>query len=540
MAFQEMIETVSFGRTVPKMNSCLGLFISSDHMFLAESSLEEGRTRISHLVRIPIPAEPQAKETKTAGSLNTDFLSDSERIVNLLKKPLSEMAWGSKFVVVTLSQHFGILRYFSMPGIDRRFWKTAVPAEAKKYIPIPFSTLDNDFQLAPLPPGPDKRPRLGVLFGVTPSKNMASIRQSLESLVGVELAPVSVERLWDGLSPSPDPYAQVHFDGGEVRILISELGIPVFYRDVFLGKDAAPSDIRKVDLGGCIDFTRKQLGSKGPSKIRVSGQIPQIDAWRSAFAQEIGLEVAAMDIDKPLGLKTGQWGGYAALGASLRHQTSTRLQLDLSGVARITEEDRRAAWTIFKITGIASLLLLALGGARLVMANLAQTRLSKMLSTTAVLEEFSGKQKEEIETSISRMRDRVNFLASITTRDISLTQLMKIVSETIPDPVWVTNLNFSSPISISDLKAPRTLNLSGNVIGPSPAAEQDLAFRFTESLRKDPVFSKAFLSIEPTIENKTSSPEEESDGGFPDPSAAEANLEKRTHFVIFCSNEVRR
>jgi hypothetical protein len=38
--------------------------------------------------------------------------------------------------MVTLSHHLGLLRYFAMPAIDRRFWKTSVPLEAKKYIPI--------------------------------------------------------------------------------------------------------------------------------------------------------------------------------------------------------------------------------------------------------------------------------------------------------------------------------------------------------------------------------------------------------------------
>ena len=451
---------------------------------------------------------------------------------------MADVRWGSKFVMVTLSHHFGILRYFILPSIDRRFWKTAIPAEAKKYIPINFATLVNDFQLIPVPPGPDKRPKLGALFGVTPRKNLDSIRELVSKLglqlVGVELAPVSTERLWDSIERTSSPYAHVHFDEGDVRILVSDGGLPIFYRETFLSPNATAAEIRKIDLSGCIDFTKKQLGSKGPEKIRMSGQIADIAGWQAAFAQETGLKAGVMETDKLLGLKGGRWGGYAAIGAAQRHLAPTPLTLDLSGVGRVSEDDRRAAMAIFKLSAALTAVFLAIGGYRYAMLASKEGDLSRLKRTVSVLEDFEGKRAEDIETTIKQMREKVSSFGSITAKQVPLTHLLQAVAESIPDPAWITDMNYSNPITVGEQQNSRSLTLTGNVIAPSPAVEQDLAFRFAENLRKSEIFSKAFKSIDPSV-HKNEAGEE---GGNPvmDPSEADAKLELRTQFIIGCSN----
>ncbi|MDE2291701.1 MAG: hypothetical protein KGL53_06430, partial [Elusimicrobia bacterium] len=292
----DSIEQLSFGRSMPHMDSCLGIFLSPDAIYLSEVKVEKGRPQVLHLLRLPMPGGG-GRQTKTAATLSGDFLQDPDKVAAVLQKALSEGSWKSKNVMVTLSSEFGILRYFVMPAIDRRFWRSAVPVEAKKYIPIPFQTLASDNQVFVLPPGPDRKPRLGALFGVTQRKSLESLRTMLAklglTLVGTEVAPVSVERLWDVLAPdtAASSYAQVHFDGGHARILVSDKGVPVFYREAVLGDDATVMDRRKVDLVGCVDFARKQLGLIEPRSIRVSGQIADMKAWQDAFAQDMGQPV---------------------------------------------------------------------------------------------------------------------------------------------------------------------------------------------------------------------------------------------------------
>ena len=545
MGLSDMVEQLSFGNSIPKMSSCLGLFFSPETVFVAEVELGGGKPRVRHLIRLPIPAAPASKETKTAGSLNTDFLADTDRIAGILKKAMDEVKWGSKHVIVSFSHHFSILRYFTLPSIDRRFWKTAIPAEAKKYIPIPFNTLSQDYQVFPAPMGADKRPRLGVLFGVTPQKNMESLKAltaKLElTLLGTELAPVSVERLWDLVEPSPS-YAQVHFDGGDVRILISEEGKPIFFRELFMGEGASSADLRKVDLRGSIDYTKKQLGSKGPGKLRLSGQIPDLESWRAAFSQDLGTQAAVLEVAKALGLKAGHWGAYVAVGGALRHLAPTPLTLDLSGVGRISDEDRRAALTIFVLSAVAAGALLLVGGSRYARVNMAQSKLSAIRHQEGVLDEFRGKTKDEIEATISRMRDKVNSFGSFTVRQMPLARILQAVAETIPDAVWITDMNYSNQINLTEKKNPRVLSIGGNAFAPSAAAEQDLAYRFADTLRGHKQISAAFPSVDTAVDKKEAEAGAAADAqkGAPkvveEDEGAESALEKRTHFTLRCAS----
>ncbi|MFA6029048.1 MAG: hypothetical protein WC969_04240 [Elusimicrobiota bacterium] len=538
MELNEIVEQLSFGKSVPKMDSCLGLFLSPEVLYLTEVSCS-GKPQVLHLLRIPVPAGPAAKETRTGGSLNTDFLADADRVAGLLKKAMDETKWGSKHVIVTLSHHFGILRYFTLPAIDRRFWKTAIPAEAKKYIPIPFTTLAHDFQSVPLAPGPDKRARLGSLFGVAPRKNMDAILSIVGklglTLVGVELAPISVERLWDVLEGGGTPYAQAHFDGGEIRVLVSDGKLPILYREAFLARDATVDEIRKVDLGGCVDFTKKQLGAASPARVRLSGQIADMPAWKAAFEQELGMPMSMQDTPKLLGLKSGQWGGYAAIGGALRHLVNTPLVLDLSGVGRVSDEDRRAAMAIFKLTAIVAGIFLFFGAYRYSIVSMKSSQLAKLRRQVAVLEEFKGRTKEQIEAEIEGMRTKVNSFGSVTARQVPLTRVLQAVAESVPDAVWIANITYANAITMGEKRSPRTFNLSGNAMAASPAAEQDLAFRFADTLRKNPVFVEAFPSIDPAVDKGGASLED--DAAALDPASSEAAQEKRTHFTIQCSNE---
>ncbi|MEE8425252.1 MAG: hypothetical protein V3S11_05465 [Elusimicrobiota bacterium] len=510
MAFEESLEQLSFGRSIPRIDSCIGLYLSPEVLFLAEIKMRGNLPQVLHLVRLPVPgaAEGGVKTTRTVGTLNTEFLDDQEKIQTVIKKAMTDIRWGSKHVMVTLSHHFGILRYFAMPAIDRRFWKTAVPAEAKKYVPIPFETLNYDYQVQDVGVGLDKKARIGALFGVSHKKNLANIHRLAKSVglsvIGTELAPCSVERLWDtAFPPNGDPYAQVHFDGGHIRILISDGSVPIFFREVFLPNDATVLDRRKVDLAGCIDFTRKQIGSTGPKHVRISGRIGEMENWQKAFAQDLGCEVLIQETDKRLGLKGGLWGGYAAVGTALRHLAPTPLNLDLSTVGKISDEDRRAAGTILTIAAIIAGILLLIGGIRFTQAELQSRRLASMKSNTLIFEAFSGKTAYEIETMMSEMKTKSLAFGSLMGQRVSLTRVFEVLAELIPESAWVSQISYANPTMTGARGKARNILISGRVIDQSRAQEQDTAYRFADKLRKDKDFAKAFKSIEMEVKAPT-------------------------------------
>lgn len=535
MDLAENIEQLSFGRSLPRLNSCLGLFLSPDMMYLAEVGVESGKPKVLHLLRLPIPGvEAGGSMTRTAGTLNTDFLKDNKEVLQILQKAMSQVSWTSKHVMVTLSHHFGILRYFTLPAIERRFWRTAVPVEAKKYIPIPFAQLENDFQVRQLAPGPDKRPRIGSLFAVSHKETLAGLRQLVKDLgleiVGTEIAGCSVERLWNVLDAdaAEEPYAHVHFDGGHIRIVVSENGLPIFYREVFLADNATPMDRRKVDLNGCIDFTRKQLGAPDMTKIRISGQIPQREEWQKAFSEDTGKPVEIQDTDGMLGLRGGQWGGYAAIGSGLRHLVRTPLTIDLSAVGKITEEDRRTATSILAACTLAAAFFLVVGLYRTAIVSMKSSSLQDFQSDTAVFQAFKGKSAGDIDLMIQQMREKVNSFGALTAKQISLTKAFETIADTIPDPAWVEGVNYENPLSMTGNAQPRVLTISGFVSTGSRAEEQDIGYSFANALKAAKDFSDGFPLINPSVQAPRATGEEDE---------AESGPARPTSFIITCASK---
>lgn len=538
MSLADSIEQLSFGRSMPHIDSCLGLYLSPDSIYLSEVKADKGRPQVLHLLKLPMPAAgpAAAKATRTAGTLSADFLPDVDKVAAVIQKALSEGSWKSKHVMVTLSSEFAILRYFTMPWSDRRFWRTAVPFEARKYIPIAFTTLATDFQAFSLPPGADKKPRMGALFGVTQKKSLDSLRQLVTklglTLVGTELAPVSVERLWDSVIPDTvgTPYAQVHFDGGQIRTIVSDKGVPVFYREALLSDDATVMDRRKVDLVACVDHTRKTTSLSELKSVRVSGQIGDIKAWQDAFAQDLGQPVAYQDVDKLLGLRGGQWGGYACIGAALRHLIDTPLSIDLSAIGKISDEDRRAATTIIYIGGVIAAYLLLVGGYRTMNLSSQKSELRRIQSSGGMsYDAFKGKRAEDISIMIGNMRDKINSFGALTAQQTPLTRIFEIVAERIPDSAWVQDFKYQNPLSLDGKQSIRTLELAGGVSDKSRAIEQEVAYRFGDNLRSDKRFTDAFLSIEPSVEAPRT-----------DSSAVEDAAKKPTTFTIKCASQKER
>lgn len=537
MSLADNIEQLSFGRSLPRIDSCLGLYLAPDAIYLSEVKAEKGKPQVLHLLKLPMPAAAGAKTTRTAGTLSAELLPDVDKVAAVISKALGEGSWKSKHVMVTLSSEFAILRYFTMPHIDRRFWRSAVPVEAKKYIPIAFTNLALDFQTFLLPPGADKKPRLGSLFGVTQKKSLDSLRQLITklglTLVGTELAPVSVERLWDAVIPESvgTPYAQVHFDGGQIRTIVSDKGVPVFYREALLPDDATVMDRRKVDLVACVDHTRKTTTLSELKSVRVSGQIGDIKAWQDAFAQDLGQPVVYQDVDKLLGLRGGQWGGYACIGAALRHLIDTSLILDLSAIGKITDEDRRAATTIITVGGVLAGVMLLIGGYRSFVLSRQQAELARIgAAGGGTYEEFRGKNVADISQAINTMRDKINSFGALTSQQTPLTRIFEVVAEKIPDSAWVVDFKYENPLSLDGKKSVRTLAISGGVSDKSRAIEQEVAYRFGDNLRGDSRFTEAFLSIEPSVEAPRS------DAAMSPEEAAK----KVTTFTIKCASHKER
>ncbi len=530
----QLIDTLAFGKSKPASGPCLGLYLSPEMLYIAETRPGKGgAVTVDHLVRIPIPPEGKAAAAGTM-TMSTDFLADPVKIAGLIRQSMSQIRWNSKNVVVTLSHHLGLLRYFPMPPMDRRFLLTSVPIEAKKYIPIPFDALAHDFQAEAMPPDAAGKPRLGVLIAVTQNKNLANVQGLLTSLglnlIGLEVAPCSVLRLWQAVEPAkgPEPFVQAHFDGGNVRIMICDRGLPVFFREVFMGATASLGDQRKVDMTGCLSFAQKQLGMTGISKIKLSGTPATLGPWKDAFATETGVPVEIQDTAKLLSIKGGDWGGYAAIGASTRACAPSAVTIDLAAKDRVGDDERQTARDII-IAGMAAALLIAGVG---IFQSTTYSQRAKVLNEYRIEPEveaaLQGLRPSDIDLKLIEMKDQLEKLRGVTgTERLAISSVLRDVVALMPENMWLTKVTVLNPL-LSE-KAGLELSLSGRVRGATGAEEQDTAFQFKEVLLRDPNLGARF-DVQISVQGKGAAPE--AAGGGLDPEALARRLESRTEFVI--------
>ncbi|MDP3543831.1 MAG: hypothetical protein Q8T11_15290 [Elusimicrobiota bacterium] len=530
----QLIDTLAFGKSKPASGPCLGLYLSPEMLYIAETRPGKGGAVIvDHLVRIPIPPEGKAAAAGTM-TMSTDFLADPVKIGGLIRQSMSQTRWNSKNVVVSLSHHLGLLRYFPMPPMERRFLLTSVPIEAKKYIPIPFDALAHDFQAEAMPPDAAGKPRLGVLIAVTQNKNLANIQGLLATLglnlIGLEVAPCSVLRLWQAVEPAkgPEPFVQAHFDGGNVRIMICDRGLPVFFREVFMGETAALSDQRKVDMTGCLSFAQKQLGMTGISKIKLSGTPATLGPWKDAFTAETGVAVEIQDTAKLLSIKGGDWGGYAAIGASTRPSVPSAVTIDLATQDRVGDDERQVARDII-VAGLAGALLIA--GVGIFQATTYSQR-AKVLNEYKIEPDvqaaLQGLRPADIDLKLVEMKDQLEKLRAVTGNErVVISTILREIVALMPDNMWLTKVSVLNPLAND--KAGLALSLSGRVRGATGAEEQDTAFQFKEILLSDPSLGPKF-DVQISVQGKSTSPD--SSGSGLDPEALARRLESRTEFII--------
>jgi hypothetical protein len=523
----EKIEELAFGQTAPKVDRCLGLYLSPDMIYISESHIEpSGKIVVDQLIRVAVPppegkgevkgedgktsSPSTGKTTMSTNTLNTDFLTDNAKLQSLIRQSMSQVRWNSKYVMVTLSHHLGLLRYFTMPGISKPFWKSAIPVEAKKYIPIQFDLLAYDYQVTPLPPDASNKARQGALIAVTQKKNLGNITSMLEGLglqlVGMEVAPCSVLRLWQTLEKSPveQPYCQVHFDGGNVRVLLSDKGIPIFFREIFLGQETSLADQRKIDLGGCLNFATKQLSIGKLSAIKVSGSSGDMAQWVEAFKQETGLPVSLQDTPGLLSIKGGDWGGFASVGAALRFARPKTMTLDLGAVGRVTDDERRMARDIFGLSFVLVALLVVVGLLRSASYSIKSGELKKYKRDYEIEQVFQGKSTVDIEGMLKGMREQVDATSVIgDPNSLRLSAVFKDVVESLPERAWITQIEYRNPLLRATNQRP-LLEMMGHAVGSTTQEEQDLSFRlrdqFSTSKSAQEVFNDVQMSVNRTPE----------------------------------------
>lgn len=486
----------------PKLSSCVGIYIAPDSVHLAAAGFSGGKPAIVKTVSVPLakppaPAEGAAPEpSKKRSFFNTDFLSSKEILAGGLAAGLQELGARTKDVVVTLAPQISITRYFLMPPVDKRFWKAAVPSEAKKYIPFPLDGLMNDYQVRP-PVSEAKKNMLGVLFGVTPSLSLAQIlgvvRAQGLNPIAVEPSHCSVMRYWSlagSLGAEGEAQLRVHFDPERAFVILTRQGLPLLCREVDLPSDEYALQQKKLDLAGALDFSERYLGIEQVARVRITGAANE--ARNAMISREVELP-AEKEVGAVANTAEPRWGTFAAAGAGLRSLAPSALTVDFTQNGRMRDEDK----TLLLIWGIGFAVfllftLLALVNEYQIIAD--KQRLAQLTRKAVAAGVTRGMTATDLRNKISEMKTLNETMQAMAGKDDFAPKLQSLADD-IPQNAWLESVEYADSL-VPGAPSQKTLALAGGIQTGDRESDILVGNQFKDALQKDPVFFKGFAQID--------------------------------------------
>ncbi len=530
---EKLINEWAFGIKALKVSQNLGIYLGSNVVYIAQSHNEKGRLVLDQLFRIALPKPKAVPPPKDPSQMQgAELWGDFSDILDVLKPALGKLVHAPKEVVVCLSPELSLLRYFQMPQIDQRFWKTAIPLEAKKYIPFAFQGLVSDFQVFPsATAAPDGKPMQGVLFAVTSKSTWegagalmkglnlemiameTSVGAYLRFLLSMDKTTAESVGLW------------VHFSDTKARALCFAKGVPLLFREADW---YANGDIRILGISGLVDFINHKLGLGPLQRCLVSGA--SNEALIAGLSQEINLKVEFKEPGLPLGLKNGDFEPCAAIGSSFRFTAPSPANMDFSASMKVTDGERKAALFIFGASVFIAAFFIVLGLYSGFQVFMRSRELAGIKRDPHVEALFRGKSPNDIQKMISKIERESVFLGGASKKKNSPAHFFQDIADNIPENMWLTDIEFDNPLPRPGVRGDTqlTMKLSGYSTAGSIMEEQDAAKNFQESLGELPDFKDLPVQIQ--------FKEKQNQGLYgavvKDPYEEERRQEKRTGFEI--------
>ncbi|HBE89061.1 MAG TPA: hypothetical protein DDW67_07990 [Elusimicrobia bacterium] len=432
-----------------KGKETLGLYIDPEAIYVLQARPGKGRTEVEHLIKVPT-GFPVKEGIMRPLSLNNDFFSEKAPWVTPFKQAVKKVSWRTQSVSVTFSQHFGILRYFVMPFVERKYWAKSIPIESKKYIPVAFEEVIYDFTAYPMEEGK----KLGVLFGLTQRKSVEFLfnifKEAGLQLSSLEMSACSMERVLAFTDPKDhDDKAYIHFSGDTSCMLLASAGYPVLYRESDFGGTSAMSERKRLDVKGAFQFVSRYAGGREYKKLMISGDA--VDSWKGSAEQESPVPVEIWDQAKAGGLKSNDIGGVFALGAALRGSEPGKIKIDMTGVSASQAMEKKATsyvWTIVSVLGALLLLLSLVNHARIYLLESSTTAL---MSQVGDISGFQGQTADTIQQSIEKGNAEARMVRSVLADTESLAPKLQAIGDNIPNELWVQSFNYRNSLPVSEM-----------------------------------------------------------------------------------------
>ncbi len=433
----------------PIYKNCIGIYISLTDIYVAQIMEKSGGIEVDSLVKLAL------KDIRTdilrPADLNEGFFANPKQWLEPIKKIIDSKDWHTKDVVVSLAPNFSVHRHFVMPDTPRRFWKTAVPLQARKYIHYPFERAVYDFSIRTFDAELTKTKQLEVVFSLTSKLIVAALETGMKTiglnLVSIETAPLSVMRLFN----QTDKEAQknvgqiyANFSSYEGQFLFAIDNTPVLMREVEVNPSMGTRN--RLEVNNCIDFISKQIEKNVFEDIVVISQTSQMD-WAPLLEMETKKNVRKWNIEDIFGFKVSGFAEIAAMGACLKFINTNIPDIDMIKKHRSSREEIKGTFSLWKIT-LLILALLILWGVYVLFSSMT-TYVSfqrKNITNEDGIEEFKDLSAAQINDRVATMKENTKDLTALIVQP-KYTAKLSTLPDLMPDEMYLKDLQISYPMA---------------------------------------------------------------------------------------------
>ena len=449
----------------PQFKNCIGIYISLTDIYVAQIMEKSGGIEVDSLVKLAL--KDIRSDLLRPAELNEGFFSSPKHWLEPIKKIIDSKEWATKDVVVSLASNFSVYRHFVMPDTPRRFWKSAVPLQARKYIHYPFERAVYDFSIRPFYADLTKTRQLEVVFALTSKIIVGTLETGMKSiglnLAAVETAPLSVFRLFN----QTDKEAQknvgqiyANFSSYEGQFLFAINNTPVLLREVEVNPSMGTRN--RLEVNNCIDFISKQIEKNVFEDIVVISQPSQMD-WSPLLEMETKKNVRKWNIEDIFGFKVSGFAEIAAMGACLKFANNEVVDIDLTKKHRSSTEEVKGTFSLWRLTGVIVGLLLLWGFfIQISSLNTYRQFQSKNIKRENGIEEFKDLSASQIKDRVASMKENAGDLAALITQP-KYTAKLTALPDLMPDEMYLRSVQINYPMANKAGKPKNSILISGTI-----------------------------------------------------------------------------
>ncbi|MBO4675900.1 MAG: pilus assembly protein PilM [Elusimicrobiaceae bacterium] len=486
------ISETLIGRNMQAHPDCLGVYISLDEIYVAQTTKKDGGTVLESLVRVPVSGVDR-NALKPLDLNEAFFVQDGWK--DALSKITSKKKWKTHNVVVSLDAPFCLLRHFIIQtSLDRKSWKSAIPLEARKYIHFPFEKAEWAYHAYEFETAATHQKRLGVMFTMTSRTIIERLKKGLKSvglnLISVETSALSLARTFiDADKEAVGNGGRIYsfFGDSSANFVFLNEYVPVLLREVDVA-GTAPVEHRRFELTNSTEFIAKQLEKDPFEEAVITGR--NVDQWVSALEADSKKPVRRWSLKEVYGIEAREEGELAAVGASLKFFDAKIPDVDFTKGNRLSSYEYNASLTLWKIVAvIAALCLLFIGFKYLGLQKSNRELASHRSSVSKVAADFQGLNASQISTNLNNMKTQNNNLEGLTKNTVFITPVFEELVDSIPDNVWVTSIKYNGDFPAQNNN--RSVVLEGRIkTGKGGTADMELGNSFKDKFAAMPTISK--------------------------------------------------